>query len=142
MPCTTAICGLPFCYCKLVCKLRCETSRCEHAIVFYLKLFQMHCVMCCVGPWQGREALDMVSGRVISAASPCSGTIVYSWGSGTNYQLGTGAVSRHEAPARVDGFSSAKVVRLSAAKFHSAALCGDGCLYTWGHGRGGRLGTW
>ena len=33
-----------------------------------------------------------------------------------------------------------QVVLLSAAKFHSAALTEEGQLYTWGWGRGGRLG--
>ncbi len=43
-------------------------------------------------------------------------------------------------PARVDGLHGMEVVALAAGKFHSAALTRDGTLYTWGFGRGGRLG--
>jgi alpha-tubulin suppressor-like RCC1 family protein len=35
-----------------------------------------------------------------------------------------------------------QVLQLAAAKFHTAAVCDDGKLYTWGFGRGGRLGAW
>lgn len=41
---------------------------------------------------------------------------------------------------RVDALSGHNVTQLVAAKFHSAALTADGSLYTWGWGRGGRLG--
>jgi len=44
-------------------------------------------------------------------------------------------------PARVDGLHGAEVVALAAGKFHSAALARDGTLFTWGFGRGGRLGA-
>lgn len=65
---------------------------------------------------------------------------VYSWGAGTNYALGTGSTEPQVAPARVDALHGKHVVSLSAAKFHSAAVTEDGQLYTWGFGRGGRLG--
>ena len=45
------------------------------------------------------------------------------------------------APARVDGLHGMDVVALAAGKFHSAALARDGTLFTWGFGRGGRLGA-
>lgn len=44
------------------------------------------------------------------------------------------------APARVDGLHGMDVVALAAGKFHSAALARNGTLFTWGFGRGGRLG--
>ena len=40
----------------------------------------------------------------------------------------------------MDGLHGLEVVALAAGKFHSAALTRDGTLYTWGFGRGGRLG--
>jgi alpha-tubulin suppressor-like RCC1 family protein len=66
---------------------------------------------------------------------------VYSWGNGANYQLGSGAVGLQPAPARLDTLHGMPLVQLAAAKFHSAALAADGSLYTWGFGRGGRLGA-
>ena len=41
---------------------------------------------------------------------------------------------------RLDALHSSVVCSLAAAKFHSAALTEAGDLYTWGYGRGGRLG--
>jgi alpha-tubulin suppressor-like RCC1 family protein len=91
---------------------------------------------------QGREPLDIISGVVDHPVCRDGvGQNVYSWGSGTNYQLGTGTVSRQEAPARVESLVAARIISVTAAKFHSAALSADGKLFTWGHGRGGRLGA-
>ncbi len=66
---------------------------------------------------------------------------VFSWGNGNNYTLGTGATAVQLSPARVESLHDAQVVLLAAAKFHSAAVSLDGRLYTWGWGRGGRLGA-
>ena len=41
----------------------------------------------------------------------------------------------------MDGLHGMDVVALAAGKFHSAALARDGTLFTWGFGRGGRLGA-
>lgn len=41
---------------------------------------------------------------------------------------------------RVEAFAGLQPVQLAAGKFHSAALDASGQLYTWGWGRGGRLG--
>jgi inhibitor of Bruton tyrosine kinase len=65
---------------------------------------------------------------------------VFTWGSGANYQLGTGSTENHELPIRLDTMQSESVVALAAAKFHSCVVTQDGKLFTWGWGRGGRLG--
>ena len=65
----------------------------------------------------------------------------YAWGSGTNYQLGTGATPTYAAPTRVETLHALQVTHIAAAKFHSAAVTAAGELYTWGFGRGGRLGA-
>ena len=65
---------------------------------------------------------------------------VYTWGSGANYQLGTGSAETHALPTRLEVFSNESVVSLAAAKFHSCVVTKDGRLFTWGWGRGGRLG--
>ena len=98
---------------------------------------------------QGRTPLDILSaslkeflgdrwgnGRTATCASE-----VFSWGNGANYQLGTGAEGLQLTPARLDALHGAPVQALAAAKFHSVALAADGALYTWGFGRGGRLGA-
>ena len=45
-----------------------------------------------------------------------------------------------EAPARIEALRGCAVKAVAAGKFHSCALDGEGRLWTWGHGRGGRLG--
>jgi len=75
-----------------------------------------------------------------------AGCDLYAWGSGVNFQLGTGAVGIEHVPRRVDAPAEGTthlrgVVACSAAKFHSVAATADGAVYAWGHGRGGRLGV-
>jgi hypothetical protein len=43
-------------------------------------------------------------------------------------------------PRHVKSLDSLQIVSVYAAKYHSAALARDGSVYTWGYGRGGRLG--
>lgn len=67
-------------------------------------------------------------------------TEVFSWGSGVNYQLGTGNAHIQKLPCKVDTLHGASIKLVSAAKFHSVAVTARGEVYTWGFGRGGRLG--
>ena len=90
---------------------------------------------------QGRTPLDLLSTSL--KAHLISGTTseVYSWGNGANYQLGTEAEGLQLTPNRLDSLHGTSIIALAAAKFHSAAVAEDGSLYTWGFGRGGRLGA-
>jgi inhibitor of Bruton tyrosine kinase len=67
-------------------------------------------------------------------------TEVFSWGSGTNYQLGTGNAHIQRLPCKVDALHDSYIKLIASSKFHSVAVGGNGELYTWGFGRGGRLG--
>lgn len=67
-------------------------------------------------------------------------TEVFSWGSGANYQLGTGNAHIQKLPCKVDSLGGSFIKLISAGKFHSVALTARGEVYTWGFGRGGRLG--
>ncbi|XP_042491592.1 uncharacterized protein LOC122071323 isoform X2 [Macadamia integrifolia] len=67
-------------------------------------------------------------------------TEVFSWGSGANYQLGTGNAHIQKFPCKIDSLQGSSIKLISAAKFHSVAVGAHGELYTWGFGRGGRLG--
>ncbi|EFJ52323.1 hypothetical protein VOLCADRAFT_102981 [Volvox carteri f. nagariensis] len=109
---------------------------------------------------QGRTPVDLVSSELRRMPSEGAGrcSAIYSWGSGANYQLGTGekggvaevltvvgesaggSTDFHLNPLRVEALQGLGVVAVVAAKFHSAALTADGRLLTWGWGRGGRLG--
>lgn len=67
-------------------------------------------------------------------------TEVFSWGSGANFQLGTGNAHIQKLPCKVESFHGSLMKLVSAAKFHSIAVTSEGEVYTWGFGRGGRLG--
>lgn len=68
------------------------------------------------------------------------GKEVFSWGNGSNYQLGIGSTGILRVPGRIDALEGLDVVAVAAAKFHSVALTASGEVYSWGFGRGGRLG--
>ena len=88
----------------------------------------------------GRTPLDLLARELRPLVDSAAGGEVVAWGSGANFQLGTGSTGVQALPARVEALSAVPVRQISAAKFHSAALTVDGRLYTWGFGRGGRLG--
>lgn len=67
-------------------------------------------------------------------------TEVFSWGSGVNYQLGTGNAHIQKLPCKVESLHGSFIKSISSAKFHSVAVSARGEVYTWGFGRGGRLG--
>ncbi|EIE21610.1 RCC1/BLIP-II [Coccomyxa subellipsoidea C-169] len=90
--------------------------------------------------FKGRIPLDLLSASLKAYLLSGTASEVYSWGNGANYQLGTEAEGLQLTPNRLDSLHGTPIVALAAAKFHSAAVAKDGSLYTWGFGRGGRLG--
>lgn len=89
---------------------------------------------------QNRTPLELVAEEIRSQLHFSKPGDVYVWGSGANYQLGTGSTENHDVPVRLDSFGDDVITVLAASKFHTAAISKDGKLYTWGWGRGGRLG--
>ncbi|CAN1319618.1 Inhibitor of Bruton tyrosine kinase [Linum perenne] len=89
-----------------------------------------------------RTPVDLLSGPVaqVLGDGSNSATEVLSWGSGANYQLGTGNSDMQKLPCKVDTLHGSLIRLVSAAKFHSVAVSEHGEVYTWGFGRGGRLG--
>ncbi|XVF56853.1 hypothetical protein PTKIN_Ptkin06aG0153600 [Pterospermum kingtungense] len=90
-----------------------------------------------------RTPVDLLSGPVLQVSrngQDSVATEVFSWGSGVNYQLGTGNAHIQKLPCKLDSFHGSIIKLVSAAKFHSVAVTADGKVYTWGFGRGGRLG--
>ncbi|XP_068635303.1 uncharacterized protein [Aristolochia californica] len=90
-----------------------------------------------------RTPIDLLSGpvlQIVAEGHDSVATEVFSWGSGTNYQLGTGNAHIQKLPGKVDALHGSSTKIVAAAKFHSVAVGSRGELYTWGFGRGGRLG--
>ncbi|KAJ3669927.1 hypothetical protein LUZ60_010251 [Juncus effusus] len=92
---------------------------------------------------KGRTPIDLLSGpvsQIIGDQPESVETEVFSWGSGTNYQLGTGNAHIQKLPCKVDALHGSYIKSITAGKFHSVAVGLNGELFTWGFGRGGRLG--
>ena len=89
---------------------------------------------------QGRTPLDLLSKGLKGYLTAGTSAEVYSWGNGANYQLGSGAEGLQLVPYRVENLHGENTAAVAAAKFHSAAVSKEGVLFTWGFGRGGRLG--
>ncbi|XP_004493187.1 uncharacterized protein [Cicer arietinum] len=92
---------------------------------------------------KSRIPIDLLSGNVFQVFGNEHGSVateLFSWGSGANYQLGTGNAHIQKLPCKVDSLNGSIIKLTSAAKFHSVALTDRGEVYTWGFGRGGRLG--
>lgn len=66
---------------------------------------------------------------------------MYTWGQGTHGQLGhsTGA-QWVETPKLVPALAGLSVESLACGEAHTAALMGDGSVYTWGSSMHGQLG--
>ena len=91
--------------------------------------------------WQSQTPLDLLSVKLKEYLTTATAVgEVYTWGNGANYQLGSGAVGLQLTPARLEALHGLSVRAVVAAKFHTAAITEDGQLFTWGFGRGGRLG--
>ncbi|KAL2643085.1 hypothetical protein R1flu_010672 [Riccia fluitans] len=93
--------------------------------------------------FRGRTPVDLTSGPIKQSmlGSTFTGAKeVFSWGNGSNYQLGIGTTGVLRVPGRVDALQGCDIVSVAAAKFHSVALTASGEVYSWGFGRGGRLG--
>ncbi|KAF6169809.1 hypothetical protein GIB67_034201 [Kingdonia uniflora] len=92
---------------------------------------------------KGRTPSDLLSGPVLQVVGNGRDSVaaeIFSWGSGANYQLGTGFAHIQKLPCKVDTLQGSYIKMVSAAKFHSVAIGAHGEVYTWGFGRGGRLG--
>jgi len=84
----------------------------------------------------------------------CADGAVWSWGSGSNGQLGNGVIGNSDIPVQVHGGATGKVhlqdiafisAGLSGMMMpngaHSLALRADGTIWAWGHGSNGELGN-
>ncbi|XP_020257110.1 ultraviolet-B receptor UVR8 isoform X2 [Asparagus officinalis] len=64
----------------------------------------------------------------------------WSWGAGTDGQLGTGTLEDQLLPQPLHQFSDLRISRVACGGAHSIALTVDGKVLTWGRGTKGQLG--
>ncbi|KAL1138806.1 hypothetical protein AAG570_008868, partial [Ranatra chinensis] len=65
---------------------------------------------------------------------------VFSWGEGSDGNLGHGNMSSLEKPRLIETLKSKRIRDIACGSAHSAAITSNGELYTWGLGEYGRLG--
>ncbi|XP_014251481.1 E3 ubiquitin-protein ligase HERC2 isoform X1 [Cimex lectularius] len=65
---------------------------------------------------------------------------VFSWGEGSDGNLGHGNTQSLEKPRMIEALKSKKIRDIACGSSHSAAITSNGELYTWGLGEYGRLG--
>ncbi|KAE9008168.1 hypothetical protein PR001_g16777 [Phytophthora rubi] len=65
---------------------------------------------------------------------------VFTWGSGSQGQLGLGKTRSRCVPTRVRVLQDMGVTQLAFGEWHSMALCENGTLFAWGFGEEGQLG--
>ena len=87
-----------------------------------------------------------VSASVISAGGDHamaigSNDLLYSWGMGTDGQLGNGGTTKESIPFRVSMPTGVTAVAITGGLDSSLAIGSDGNLYAWGEGGAGELGN-
>ena len=65
---------------------------------------------------------------------------VWSWGIGTNGQLGHGDQQFQLLPKKIEAFAGLRVVAVLAGAYYCLALTANGAVFTWGKGAFGCLG--
>ncbi|KAJ3435379.1 regulator of chromosome condensation [Anaeramoeba flamelloides] len=70
----------------------------------------------------------------------CKSGNVYSWGFGSDGQLGLGHFKNENVPRKIESLSQTRISYISAGFKHSAAISAVGDVFTFGHGKFGQLG--
>jgi len=94
----------------------------------------------------GQSPLDLLSlhlrSHLSTAKSQANGGDVWAFGK-ADFQLGFSVAHGTltvERPRRIGALGLQAVTSITAARHHTVAITREGRVYTWGHGRGGRLG--
>ncbi|CAM9287761.1 unnamed protein product [Discosporangium mesarthrocarpum] len=93
----------------------------------------------------GNTALDLLSlqlrHHLKSACEEGRGGDVYSFGK-ADFFLGYDPPNASDVvrPKRIEHLANLQVVQVAASRYHSVAITLDGRVFSWGHGRSGRLG--
>uniref|UniRef100_A0A8C8VK87 HECT and RLD domain containing E3 ubiquitin protein ligase family member 6 n=1 Tax=Pelusios castaneus TaxID=367368 RepID=A0A8C8VK87_9SAUR len=71
----------------------------------------------------------------------CNRGNVFSWGAGSDGQLGTGEFKeQHLIPKKIDGLSAVRIIQVTCGHYHSMVLAKDGSVFSWGQNKYGQLG--
>ncbi|MBA0874435.1 hypothetical protein Goshw_016730, partial [Gossypium schwendimanii] len=90
-----------------------------------------------------RIPIDLLSGpvlKVFESGLDSVATKVFCWGSGVNYQLGTGNAHIQKLPCKLDSFHGSIIKLISAAKFQCSCYCSWKGLHLGFWKGGGQLG--
>eukprot|EP00163_Fabomonas_tropica_P003533 TRINITY_DN1302_c0_g1_i2.p1 TRINITY_DN1302_c0_g1~~TRINITY_DN1302_c0_g1_i2.p1 ORF type:complete len:2219 (+),score=807.59 TRINITY_DN1302_c0_g1_i2:52-6657(+) len=87
----------------------------------------------------GLDIVDIALGGHHSACLARNGD-VYTWGWGSDGQLGHGGIGNQSTPKRLESLCGRGVTQIECGVYHTAALGDGGKVFTWGWGKDGRLG--
>lgn len=88
---------------------------------------------------QGKYIVNVACGGHHSVAVTNDGEL-YSWGMGTEGQLGHNARENQPLPRLCIGLLGHLITKVACGGSHSVAIAVDGTVFTWGRGKNGRLG--
>jgi len=87
----------------------------------------------------GYKCVRVYGGTEMSAALTDDGAI-FTWGQGSQCQLGHNGVNNESKPRKVERLSKETVVDVAMGKSHCVALSANGLPWAWGKGNNGQLG--
>jgi alpha-tubulin suppressor-like RCC1 family protein len=87
----------------------------------------------------GYKCVRVFGGTEVSGALTEDGA-VFTWGHGSQSQLGHGILNNESKPRRVERLAKQRIVDLAMGKSHCIALSSDGLPWAWGKGNNGQLG--
>ena len=89
---------------------------------------------------QGCSAFSAIKMGGYHSAAICSDGTLWMWGMGFYGQLGTGAGGDRVRPVQVAVPGCSAFTALAMGGYHSAVVCANGALWTWGRNDAGQLG--
>jgi regulator of chromosome condensation len=96
-------------------------------------------------PYDSNDPVIQVSSSVGSPHNCHSGCVtqngvLFMWGNGYKFKLGTGTLDDQPTPVRVHYFDNIPVLKLICGGIHNQCITKDQSVYSWGCGSDGRLG--
>ncbi|EKX36205.1 hypothetical protein GUITHDRAFT_45118, partial [Guillardia theta CCMP2712] len=89
---------------------------------------------------EGGERFKLVTASAYQTFAVSSKDELWSWGSGSNGELGLGEKKTVFTPNRVVALAGERVTAVAAGAFHAAAATANGDILVWGAGADGQLG--
>ena len=91
------------------------------------------------GQLPGKSAVYAAAGERYTLCITADDSL-FAWGTNLYGQLGVGDTETRLVPTLVTALQGKQVAHAAASRFHTICTTSDGSVFTWGSGRGGKLG--